>query len=197
MEAAMRLRRGVGYLRRHHLALIALMVALGGSAYAGTKINGSQIVDRSISGSKVKKNTLTGAEIKESKLSLIQGRGRAVSGQKDIVAGDPNDTILKIPGFGQLIGQCAVGNLGFLYANTTSSHTLEVWTEISGISGAGYLSHGPGEIGGTGIGNTAGNTLVTHVFISTVGAKGIATATVTAQRVASTCHFRAQALISK
>jgi hypothetical protein len=53
------------------VALLALFVALGGSGYAATRVNGRTIVDRSISGSKLKHNTLTGAQINESRLGTV------------------------------------------------------------------------------------------------------------------------------
>jgi hypothetical protein len=53
------------------VACLALFVALGGTAYATGKINGSSIVNRSIARTKVKLNTLTGAEINESRLGTI------------------------------------------------------------------------------------------------------------------------------
>lgn len=60
------------------IAVIALFVALGGAAYAGSKINGRKIVRASIGGAKlkdetitakqIKKGTITGAQIKEGSL---------------------------------------------------------------------------------------------------------------------------------
>jgi hypothetical protein len=47
------------------IAVIALFVALGGAAYAGTKINGKSIVNGSIGGGKLKKGTITGNKIKD------------------------------------------------------------------------------------------------------------------------------------
>jgi hypothetical protein len=53
------------------VALIALLVALSGSAYALSKLNGKQLVKRSVAASKIKKNTLTGKEINEAKLGPV------------------------------------------------------------------------------------------------------------------------------
>jgi hypothetical protein len=50
------------------VACLALFVALGGTGYAITKINGSQLVNRSVAGVKVKKNALSKVEIKESSI---------------------------------------------------------------------------------------------------------------------------------
>jgi hypothetical protein len=46
------------------IALIALFIALGGAAYAGSKLNGKNIVNGSIGGGKLKKGTITGNKIK-------------------------------------------------------------------------------------------------------------------------------------
>jgi hypothetical protein len=63
------------------MATIAVFVALGGSGYAATKINGKNIKNKSIAGKKlknrtitrgkVKKNTLGGSEIAESRLGQV------------------------------------------------------------------------------------------------------------------------------
>ncbi|MBA3716779.1 MAG: hypothetical protein H0W87_00940 [Actinobacteria bacterium] len=53
------------------IALIALFVALGGTAYAVKQINGSTLVNRSVSNLKIKKNTLTKTEINLSQLGTI------------------------------------------------------------------------------------------------------------------------------
>ena len=51
------------------VAVIALCVALSGTAYAAAKISGKNIKNRSIAGSKMKKNTLGSNEIKESSIA--------------------------------------------------------------------------------------------------------------------------------
>lgn len=53
------------------VATVALVVALGGTAYAVTKINGSALVDHSVAGRKLINNTLTGTQIKESSLRAV------------------------------------------------------------------------------------------------------------------------------
>ena len=55
------------------VALIALMIALGGSAFAATSgsINGSRLTDRSVAGTKLVKNTLGGTEINEKTLGQV------------------------------------------------------------------------------------------------------------------------------
>jgi hypothetical protein len=53
------------------VALLALFVALGGTGYAVTKINGKVLKDRSVPAKKLKKDQLTGTEINESKLGKV------------------------------------------------------------------------------------------------------------------------------
>src|SRR5207248_3326428 len=50
------------------VAVLALVVALGGSAYAVSRINGTSIRPRSIPADRVRRNALTGTEINEAKL---------------------------------------------------------------------------------------------------------------------------------
>lgn len=53
------------------VAVVALVVALGGSAYAVSRINGTTIKVRSIPGDRVRRNALTGTEINEAKLGRV------------------------------------------------------------------------------------------------------------------------------
>src|ERR1700761_5829823 len=53
------------------VALVALVAALGGTAYAAGQINGNSIQKQSIGGGKLKKHTLTGYQINSSKLGEV------------------------------------------------------------------------------------------------------------------------------
>ena len=59
------------------VSVIALIVALAGTAYAAQRINGGLIKKHTIGGSKLKKDTLTGYQIKNSKLGLVPVAKRA------------------------------------------------------------------------------------------------------------------------
>lgn len=52
------------------LALLALVVASSGAAYAATVVTTKEVKDRSLLGKDLAKNTVTGAEVKESTLTL-------------------------------------------------------------------------------------------------------------------------------
>ena len=53
------------------VALVALVAALGGTAYAAGRINGNSIVNQSIGGGKLKKKTLTGSQVNVNKLGEV------------------------------------------------------------------------------------------------------------------------------
>jgi hypothetical protein len=59
------------------VALIALAVALGGTAIAAQTINGGAIKKQTIGGGKLKKDTLTGFQINTNKLGVVPAAQRA------------------------------------------------------------------------------------------------------------------------
>lgn len=98
------------YMRRHHLALVALLVALGGTSYAATKIDSSEIArnavkskhiaksqvksgdarndslkgadvrDASLTGADVEDDSLTGDDVLEQSLAIVPNAARAGGG---------------------------------------------------------------------------------------------------------------------
>ena len=66
--------RGLGeHLRRHVVGYLALFLALGGSAWAGSKIGPSDIKDDAVRARHVKDDTLTGKDVDESTLNVVRG----------------------------------------------------------------------------------------------------------------------------
>jgi hypothetical protein len=59
------------------VAVVALIVALAGTAFAAQHINGGAIIKQTIGGGKLKKNTLTGYQIKVNKLGVVPQAKRA------------------------------------------------------------------------------------------------------------------------
>lgn len=59
------------------VAIVALVVALAGGAYAAQSINGGAIKKQTIGGGKLKKNTLTGFQINNNKLGTVPAARRA------------------------------------------------------------------------------------------------------------------------
>jgi hypothetical protein len=79
------------------VAMIALVVALGGTAYAA-QINGNSIVKQSIGGGKLKQKTLTGYQINTNKLGVVPTAKRATNTLWAIVnnpAGPGNATLAR------------------------------------------------------------------------------------------------------
>ncbi|MBS1846298.1 MAG: hypothetical protein JST53_17965 [Actinobacteria bacterium] len=62
------------------IAMLALFIALGGAAYAGTKISGSSIKNGSIGGGKLKSETITGDKIKKGTLTGAQIANQSITG---------------------------------------------------------------------------------------------------------------------
>ena len=59
------------------VAVIALIVALAGTAYAAQTINGGAIKKQTIGGGKLKHKTLTGYQINTAKLGIVPAAARA------------------------------------------------------------------------------------------------------------------------
>lgn len=59
------------------VAILALVVALGGTAYAAQQINGGAIMKQSIGAGKLKHKTLTGYQINTNKLGVVPSATRA------------------------------------------------------------------------------------------------------------------------
>ena len=59
------------------IAIVALVVALGGTAIAAQNINGGAIKKQTIGGGKLKQNTLTGFQINTNKLGTVPAARRA------------------------------------------------------------------------------------------------------------------------
>jgi len=59
------------------VAMVALVVALAGTAYAAGRINGNSIEKQSIGAGKIKHKTLTGYQINTSKLGVVPSATRA------------------------------------------------------------------------------------------------------------------------
>ena len=58
----------IRYLRRHHIGLLALLVVMGGTAYAAESINGRDIVDGSVKGKDLKNGSVQGRDIQKDAL---------------------------------------------------------------------------------------------------------------------------------
>ena len=68
------------------VSIVALIVALGGTAVAATQIDGASIKVKSIPGNRLKSNTLTGTQIKESTLKTVPSAFGAFAANKATTA---------------------------------------------------------------------------------------------------------------
>lgn len=69
----------VTWARHNAVALVALFVALGGTAYAAGTINGKEIQNGTIAGKKLKKDGVGGKQVKESTLGTVPSATRSAS----------------------------------------------------------------------------------------------------------------------
>lgn len=74
------------------VALIALVAALGGTAYAAQSINGGSIQKQSIGAGKIKHKTLTGYQINTNKLGVLPSAKRAAHTYWAVVNNPGNPT---------------------------------------------------------------------------------------------------------
>ncbi len=86
----------VRYIGRHHVALLALLVALGGTSYAATAIPRNsvgtlQLRKNAVDSSKVRNNALTGADVRESSLGRVPKAGEATHAKTADTATTAND----------------------------------------------------------------------------------------------------------
>jgi hypothetical protein len=162
------------------VACVALVIALGGTAYATSTISGRTITDHSIAGRKLINNTLTGNQIKESALGTVPKANRAANASK--VGGvtvrkvfyaprtnstTPN-TILQLGGL-VLKATCSHGDLEVVMTSTVDhAHlTSEMWNS-AGDGNADGLHHsdfGPNSashLESLGDGNAWGETTFTY-----------------------------------
>jgi hypothetical protein len=72
------------------ISIVALIVALGGTAYAAQKINGGAIKKQTIGGGKLKHKTLTGFQINTNKLGVVPAARRAAHSYWAVVNNPPN-----------------------------------------------------------------------------------------------------------
>jgi hypothetical protein len=69
--------RVLAYLRRHHVGLLALFVALGGTSYAASRIDGARIKDRTVAGKKLKRGAISRRELALKHLGKVPAAVRA------------------------------------------------------------------------------------------------------------------------
>jgi hypothetical protein len=147
------------------IALIALFAALGGTAFAASKIaknsvGSKQLKNNAVTGKKIKKNAVTGDKVKDASLSGADinlgslgqvpsaANADTVGGQKitkflvKIPSGATNQQVFSIGGF-TLTASCTGGNVTNLILDTTSV-TTEVSASVAGTPGGAYFIRNSG-----------------------------------------------------
>jgi hypothetical protein len=120
------------------VALIALFVALGGTAYAVKQINGSTLVNRSVSNVKIKKSSLTRAEINLKALGTVPKAALATKASTASTADEANfaENSGKLDGQGPDFWQkaCADGAIkGFAIVNGDTNFPAEYTSEAGRV----------------------------------------------------------------
>ena len=135
--------RLTSYIRQHHVGLIALFVALGGTAYAAATIGSRDVINNSLtgadvrgrlggpgkpftpgtlSGADIRADSIGGAKIDESSLrGLVAGNGRVRQNRRALTPGADYVTILDLPGFGRLELRCSESASAFYWKYTNTS----------------------------------------------------------------------------
>jgi len=201
------------------VGLIALAVALGGTAYAVHQINGRSIAKRSIPGNRLARHAVGAAEADKASLGLLQGHGQASFGVADAPvspsAGDcgvnvQRKSIARVRGLGFIDGYCSNYNNGvpicsFSFHNTGGTSLTGVREDVIGGQGLGpyppYLERVSVPSGGT---IDEGTNLPVNRVIWQIGHGGRSPLLLTAvvseahpSSGASSCHFQAQALVQR
>ena len=106
------------------VALVALVAALGGTAYAAGQINGNSIQKQSIGGGKLKKQTLTGYQINVNKLGEVPLAKRTTHTFWAVVhnpAGQGNATLSRASDAGVISAVEAGGAVTVIFPITVSN----------------------------------------------------------------------------
>jgi hypothetical protein len=123
------------------VAIIALIAALAGTAYAAKTINGAQIQPGTITAGKVKKKTLTGFQINTNKLGVVPSARRATHTYWAVVhnpAEPANATLTRGSDAGITVSE-AGGAVNVIFPANVS-----VCADVAGRNNDGTGTPGPG-----------------------------------------------------
>ncbi len=123
------------------VSLIALAVALGGTAYAAQSINGDLIKRQSISGSKLKKDTLTGYQVNNAKLGAVPSAIRSTHTYWAVVnnpSGANNSSLVRASDAGIAVTE------GASAVTVTMPHNVTGCANVAGRNNAGTATSGAG-----------------------------------------------------
>jgi hypothetical protein len=159
------------YVRRHHVALLALFIALSGTAYAAAKINGTQIRRGSIPANRLKNDSVTGKQVREATLGLVPGAANS-----DALGGTPASSYLKSivlrhsagapvanAGFGNATAQCDPGERAVAGGVTLGSGNARITDDAPSIVGGSEI---PNAWFGQAHGDAGSDTIQVYVMCS-------------------------------
>src|SRR6266566_4798412 len=112
------------YLGRHHVALIALFVALGGTSYAAVKLPANSVGSRQL-----KKGAVTPPKVARSTVKLFKGQ-RGAAGQRGPTGGQGPTGAAGAPAAGAVLG-LLIGSDTLDYVNPTWPNGADI-TESAG-----------------------------------------------------------------
>ena len=104
------------------MATVAVFIALGGGAYAVTKLDRNSVKSKHIVNGQVKPADVSG---------LVQGSGKVLANRFIMPNGDPQRTLLEIPGFGRLDAYCDFDDSFINFTNTTFG-AIDFWWDVLG-----------------------------------------------------------------
>ncbi len=112
------------------VASLALLVALSGVGYAATTL-----ADNSVGSRHVKPDSLRGVDVLETSLeAVVQGKGLTKARSKQLDGPAGYETVLVVPGVGQIEGDCVFGGgvtMFHRFVNTTGVDAA-VWLNSDG-----------------------------------------------------------------
>jgi hypothetical protein len=131
------------------VSLTALVIALGGSAYAASSmLDGAKLKNGSVTGGKLKKDTLTGKQIKESTLGTVPSALRATNATHASTA-DSATNAGNASALGAVPASGYVQGGGRIYTNGATESESTSDTQVMTIPGLGVLSMGCSPSGST------------------------------------------------
>lgn len=125
------------YVRRHHVALLALMIALGGTSYAATKIGSKNIKSNAVKSRHIADGQVTAADIGP---GVIPGAGGSVSGSGITDGSVTPDDLGEVPA----AKRQGAGQLDIVLPSTCGSHFVASGGSDAPLSFAGVAYSTPG-----------------------------------------------------
>jgi hypothetical protein len=130
------------------VALLALFVALGGSAYAVNKVGTNQIKNNAVTTPKIKNNAVTTAKVANGAITTAKVKSGAIQGDRLSVIQVEGEEVTMNPGTSEIAyANCPEGRQAIGY---TWDNTLGVSYYLTDLSGNGVSLYALAPSGGEG-----------------------------------------------